>query len=248
MPPQKLYKDMFDDAWCKGSNGYEGPLEWRGQSWLLYGPNTDTARAPVHFNNIDYMLYFNMFALIYPNYFNNGYKYYSPQQLCDVTVVEENVEQQQNRTVVASQHLQLENYIVHDDGSHPQLKLYSGKTISINPGTSFMPGVDVTASIQKDLGTYDCFVTVPPFTYSARIPGKMEIIPNPSDGNFKVMITDPSSDALLIVYDAAGHVIEKRNALSSTNEFKMPVSGLYLVKMESAEESITGKALVLPGY
>jgi hypothetical protein len=248
MPPQKIYTDMLSDAWCKGSNGYEGPVKWRGQSWLLYGPNTDTSRAPVHFNNIDYMLYFNLHALIYPQYLNNNYRYYSPQELCDESVEENNITQQQNRILAASGNMQLENYRVADDGSHPQLQLYAGKSISIKSGTSFMPGVNVTATISKTLGAYDCFEEVQSFSYSARIDRKMEIIPNPSNGNFKVVVTDPSPEAVLIVYDASGHIIEKRNMVNASNEFTVPVSGLYLVKMEMPGQSLTGKALVIPGY
>jgi hypothetical protein len=248
MPPQKLYTDMLNGAWCKGSNGYEGPVEWRGQSWLLYGPNTDTSRAPVHFNNIDYMLYFNMYALIYPQHFNNIYRYYSPLELCDGSAAENNIEQYQDRTLAVADEMELSDYILTDDGSRPQLRLYAGNSISINPGTSFMPGVDVTAAIIKDLVAYDCFEEIKPLVFSKRIPGKLEIIPNPSNGYFNVMIIDPSPDATLIVFDASGHIIEKRNTVGTTNEFSIPVSGLYLVKMEEPGRSITGKALVIPAY
>ncbi len=248
LPPQ-TYLAMFNKAWCTGNNGYEGPVEWRGQSWLLYGWNEDETIAPVHFSNIDYLLFLNMYALIYPQYFGNTYQYISPEKLCEETINENAIQQQEQRNLTASSSITLSNYQMASSTYTPtSLHLLAGQEITLNPGTTFLPGSEVTATINKDLGKYNCVNRITTITTTSnRLPERMEIIPNPSTGTFNVTIQDPPADGALIIYNASGQIILKRATIATTNTFSITSSGIYFIKLESESLNLTGKAIVTPG-
>jgi hypothetical protein len=248
LPPQ-TYTAMFNSAWCSGNNGYEGPIEWRGQSWLLYGWNEDAVPAPVHFSNIDYMMFLNMYALIYPQYFNGTYQYISPEKLCEETIIENAIQHQEQRNLTAASSIRLSNYhVVSSAYTTTSFHILAGQEITLNPGTTFLPGAEITATINKDLGKYNCVNRTPPIiTTSNRLPERMEIIPNPSGGTFNVTIQDPPADGALFIYNASGQIIMKREGITASNAFTVAASGVYLIRLESESLNLTGKVIVAPG-
>ena len=255
--PDAYYLQMLNEAWCTGNNGYEGPLQWRGQSRLLYGANTDPSVYQNHYSNIDYMIYLNLYILTHPSYLSGNYQSYLPADLCDIDIIKNKIQQKEQLHLQAANKIELSDYTL--SGSSNQkasLTLRAGKSINIATNSLFPLGTNLTASIDPSLKVYNCQNKEENEGSNIAIPfPSIEIIPNPNNGNFFLLADHLIQDEHygIAIRNAIGQqVFSLENISEGIIQVNLSnyASGFYIVSLESRTTVRSKKIIVAadPNY
>ena len=254
MLPDLYYLNMLNSAWCSGNNGYEGPLEWRGQSRLLYGKNTDNAILQTHFSSIDYMLYLNLYILTHPDYVGNNYKSYLPVELCEEDITRQQITLTQQQHLRAANSITLNQYVVKTNSStKASLDLKAGKTICFEKGTTFLPGAEVSAIIDTSLKIYSCRNAPLHNDLQLLVPSiSLSIIPNPSDGHFLINAEhlDVSTNYRLIITNSMGQRVFEIPGITDgffPLNLQHLANGIYIASLVTNRIVITAKVIIAGG-
>ena len=80
----------------------------------------------------------------------------------------------------------------------------------------------------------------------------LSLFPNPSAGNFNLRFRTEDKEAIVVIYDMAGRVIQSHQIVHETTDVFLPIdlssmqSGLYLIQVKTKKQTKTERIMVQP--
>jgi len=177
--PAQFYECLINNAPCKSTHNNDENFYWSSQGGLAFdgtigsGPYYDLETP-----NYSYLLYFNLFNLVYPHYLLLGSNYHSisPFNLCDEDILKQNYFETDKKTFIASNTItaraefptnpipeQKGKYVIENDNdlqpfpySRADINFLAKKEIILQPGFEVHAGSNFSASIVPYLNGMNC--------------------------------------------------------------------------------------------